>query len=143
MASKIIIPNADFSQNALITPFYYPTDSLVSCGGTILNDGNIWQYNESYYGSIILLDDFKQYSSIAIKSNATGNGINYSSYAFLIDTDVRDGEAARFATGYDKMLGLQKPSTWFYIPIPTDANSLYIYLKSNEIDFRPQELYFY
>lgn len=142
MGKKIIIPGADFSANG-IHMYEYPVESLVSCGGTINNDG-LWQETgDIYCGSIIPLNTLSDFSKVSIKSSTIGNGTNYLGLTFLTESTPNFGNPASFASDWESVEYKTSPNTIYTFNIPANATSLYIYLRSgSDTDFIPQEIIF-
>lgn len=107
-------------------------DTIQPMNATINNSG-YWQPNSSAYsGGIVPVE--KSFAAITIQGSAERSSV----YCFLKSLDgLESGSVPDYATGYTAQMKMS-PGEIITAPIPVDAQYLYVYLFSVDIDYRPQ-----
>lgn len=107
--------------------------SITSCGSRIGATGN-WETTavDQYYGGLV---DISQYCGRYCKLVSSGGG----SFAF-VKSGVSLGNAVDFATGWSAYKAFGASGSEEVELVPSDAVYLYVYLKSVNTDYRPQQI---
>lgn len=108
---------------------------------TITTAINAWSKSDEYYGTLISLSVYKAYRSIRIFRNS----YNIIAGVAFLKTDNRVvGETPDYSVGWDKVVWFGTNTTLDYvdIPIPSDANYLFVYMNSDGTVYTPDKIDF-
>ena len=107
---------------------YNFVDAIEDLGASITAQ-NLWAQVGGYTGGLVRVKYFKK---LLIKGNAT----NRSSFAFLKSGFKGQGWPVDYAGDYTELRFIE-PNETIVVPVPADAQFLYVYLYSNDINYRP------
>ena len=108
---------------------------------SIAKASNTWINSDEYYGTLISLSVYKAYRSIRIFRNS----YNLMTGVAFLKTDNRVvGETPDYSVGWDEVAWFDKNTTLDYIdiPIPSDANYLFVYMNSDGTVYTPDKIDF-
>lgn len=105
---------------------------LSSAGATIRSSDNVWVSASGYNSSLISISDYRG-KTLRLTRN---QNLNQVMYTFLV-AGVSVGNSAQFANGYSKVYNSPNDID---VVVPADAEYLYVYLVSPNIDFTPTKI---
>lgn len=107
---------------------------------TIASASNTWLRTDEYYGTLINLSDYKVYRSIRVYRSDSGH---LTDVAFLKTDSQVEGNVPDYCAGWKKVVYLEDGVSEFRdIPIPSDANYLYVYMASLDTVYTPDKIDF-
>ena len=133
--SWLEMPKYPFTEE-LIGPYEFPMASITILDGTIENISNKFITNKDYRGAVIPLTDL-DYDTVTITPSQNTEEFGYT---FLNDLPVVK-EVPHYSEGYSEVVwpGSGEPVV---LTIPSDAEYLYVYYKSENVIYLPKSIVF-